>query len=341
MRFGLLVLGVMPALAWAQPPAGYYASAEGLSGQALQQALHGIIAPHTVLANSALWQAFTTTDARPDGTVWDIYSDVPGGEPPYVYQFGVDQCGTYSAEGHCFNREHSFPQSWYGSQAPMSTDLFHIYPVDAWVNQQRANWPYGTVPAPSWTSSNGGRLGPCGAPGCPGTVFEPIDAYKGDLARSMFYMFTRYRPHLPSWTSCPILENGEPAPWAMALLLAWHELDPVSDKERARQEAVFALQGNRNPYIDQPEWAQQSWVPGAFVAEHEGVSPWCWVHEGLLYSGLPEGSALTVDLFDTQGRLLGTWSGIAPPMAIGAAGQGIAIAVVAAGDRRAVLRVPY
>src|SRR5690606_27458199 len=120
-----------------------------------------------------LWQAFGLTDRKPDDTVWDIYSDVPGGTPAYTFSFGVDQCGTYQGEGDCFNREHTFPQSWYNDLPPMNSDLFHIYPTDAWVNQQRGNLAFGTVGSVNWTSTNGGKRGSCNWPGCSGTVFEP------------------------------------------------------------------------------------------------------------------------------------------------------------------------
>lgn len=267
----------------AQPPPGYYDAAEGLTGQALRQALNGIISPHTVLPNNALWAAFESTDKKDDGTVWDMYSDVPGGVPAYVYQFVADQCGTYNSEGDCFNREHSFPQSWYNSMAPMSTDLFHLYPTDAWVNQQRANWPFGSVAQPEWTSTNGGKLGPCSWPGCNGTVFEPIDAYKGDFARSYFYMLTRYLPLLPGWNS-PMMSDGAFLPWAESLLLAWHLNDPVSTKETERNNAVFVLQGNRNPYIDRPEWVQRIWGPTASVGILVADVVPAWMHEGALYA---------------------------------------------------------
>jgi len=71
-----------------------------------------------------------------NGYVWDMYSDVPGGTPAYYFTFGDDQCGNYSGEGDCYNREHSFPKSWYGDVLPMNTDLFHLYPTDGWVNQK-------------------------------------------------------------------------------------------------------------------------------------------------------------------------------------------------------------
>jgi endonuclease I len=301
MRF---LLCLLPFFASAQPPPGYYNATYQLSGEALRQALYGIINGHNVLPNSQLWGAFEATDSRPDGTVWDMYSDVPGGEPPYVYQFVVDQCGEYNNEGDCFNREHSFPQSWYGDAPPMSTDLFHVIPADGWVNQQRGNWPYGTVAVAEWTSMNGGKRGPCSWPGCNGTVFEPINEYKGDFARSYFYMLTRYLPLLGSWNT-PMMEGGDFSGWAESLLLAWHVQDPVSVKEFDRNNAVFALQGNRNPYIDQPEWAHYVWGPTAGVAETTASSLRLW-HTGDMLHVRMVHTATKADLriFDTSGRMM-------------------------------------
>lgn len=257
----LLAWGV--GLLWAacvqaQPPVGYYSSAEGLSGQPLKVALHNIIDNHTALAYNGLWGAFSSTDAKPGNKVWDMYSDIPGGTPPYTYTLGSDQCGGYSAEGDCYNREHSFPQSWFNSGNPMRTDLFHIYPTDGWVNQKRGNFAYGKVGSADWTSQNGSKVGLSVTPGYTGTVFEPIDEYKGDFARTYFYMMTRYYGAMSGWNS-PMMSDGDLAPWAMAMLVAWHDQDPVSPKETARNNAVYALQHNRNPYIDRPEWVHAIW----------------------------------------------------------------------------------
>lgn len=291
-------------IAGAQPPAGYYSAAEGLSGEPLRQALNQIISPHTVVANSAIWQAFELTDRRPDGTVWDIYSDVPGGPLPYIYEFVIDQCGNYDSEGDCFNREHTFPQSWYNSAAPMSTDLFHLMPTDAWVNQQRGNLPFATVGAVNWTSANGSKRGSCSWPGCIGTVFEPIDAYKGDIARNFLYMATRYLPLLPGWSS-PMMSGTEFLPWAEEVLVAWHELDPVSPKEVDRNNAVYGLQGNRNPFIDRPEWVGAIWGAFAGVATVAGPRIGMWYHEGVLYwTEDAGGAAVEVEVRDASGRLL-------------------------------------
>jgi endonuclease I len=278
MRILLFPVLFVAIPAFAQPPAGYYDPAEGLSGEALRQALYDIINGHTVVQNNQLWDAFALTDDKPDGTVWDIYSDVPAGSCPYVFQFVEDQCGTYDSEGDCFNREHSFPQSWFDSAAPMATDLFHIYPTDAWVNQQRGNLPYGTVANADWTSQNGGERGECSWPGCNGTVFEPIDAYKGDLARSYFYMLTRYLPNISSWNTA-MLQGDDLSGWAESLLLAWHVQDPVSEKETDRNNAVFTLQDNRNPFIDRPEWAHYIWGPTASVSSVTS-GEFIWYHSG-------------------------------------------------------------
>ncbi len=248
----------------AQPPSGYYNSAEGLTGLALKQALHNIIDNQNPLAYTALWNAFTTTDATAANKVWDIYSDVPGGTPAYLYNFGTNQCGQYSQEGNCYNREHSFPQSWFSSQNPMNTDLFHIYPTDGYVNNKRGNLPYGDVGSADWTSTNGSKLGLCVDPGFNSTVFEPIDAFKGDIARTYFYMMTRYYGQMSSWSS-PVVQGGDLIPWTRDVMLQWNDLDPVSPKEIARNNAVYARQHNRNPFIDRPEWVHAVWDPSTGV----------------------------------------------------------------------------
>ncbi len=270
----------------------------------MRSALHDIIDDHIALANSQLWAAFEACDARPDGSVWDMYSDVPDGTPAYIYQFGTDQCGTYNEEGDCFNREHSFPQSWFDSSVPASTDLFHLYPTDAWANQKRGNNAYGEVGSTTWVGSNGSKVGTCIYPGCSGVVFEPIDAYKGDFARSYFYMLVRYLPELSSWNS-PMMSGGAFLPWAENMLLEWHASDPVSPKEVARNNAVFNIQGNRNPFIDQPEWVSSIWGPSASVEEAWGRTIRTWVLEGdVQLRGLDAGQAIDVRVLDTMGRTI-------------------------------------
>lgn len=255
----ILALIVSVNLIYAQAPVGYYNSATGLSGTQLQAALHNIIKGHTVVSYAGLWGAYAYTDKKANGKVWDMYSDVPGGTPPYEFTFGSDQCGSYNSEGDCYNREHSFPKSWFGDAAPMVSDLFHIVPTDGKVNGMRSNYPYGKVGTASWTSENGSKLGNCVSPGYILTVFEPIDEYKGDFARNYFYMAVRYYTEDSGWPGSDMVVGSQPRPWALALLKLWSSQDPVSVKEINRNNAVYTYQHNRNPFIDHPEYVGAIW----------------------------------------------------------------------------------
>ncbi len=263
MRKYLLLLGVCTIqMAYGQEPAGYYNAANNLNGQLLRVALFNIIKGHTEQTYGALWTAFGTTDRKANGKVWDIYSDVPGGTPPYEYTFGINQCsGSFSNEGDCYNREHSWPRSYFNEQAPMNTDLFHIYPTDGVVNGKRDNDPYGLVDTTIlfWQSENGSRSGVNRYPGYSGRVFEPLDSFKGDLARTYFYMSTRYYSQDGGWANWAMANGADLKQWTIDMLLEWHHKDPVSAKEIARNNAVYALQHNRNPFIDHPEYADCIW----------------------------------------------------------------------------------
>ena len=245
---------------FAQIPAGYYDSASGSSGTALQQALHDIIDNHAVVTYTALWTHYQTTDVRPDnGKVWDMYSDIPGGTPAYSYTFVTDQCGNYSGEGSCYNREHSWPKSWFNEASPMYTDIFHVVPTDGYVNGRRSNYPYGEVSNPTWPSTNGSKVGPNTTAGYTGTVFEPIDAYKGDFARIYFYMSTRYLNEDSSWDTNDMVVGAQLKTWALDMMLEWHAADTVSQKEIDRNNAIYGIQGNRNPFVDHPEYSNSIW----------------------------------------------------------------------------------
>lgn len=265
-RLIAIIFIICTSVSFAQIPPGYYDSAAGLQGSALKTALFNIIKNPNVDSYSELWSDFYSTDKdnyyEHDGTVLDIYSENPNGTDPYNFTLGSDQCGTYSTEGDCYNREHSFPKSWFNNATPMYSDLFHLYPTDGKVNGQRSNYPYGEVSNPSWTSLNGSKLGPCSYPGYTGTVFEPIDEFKGDLARTYFYMATCYEDRIETWSS--VVLNGTSYPcytsWFINMLLQWNTQDPVSQKEIDRNNAVYNIQGNRNPYIDHPEWVNCIWA---------------------------------------------------------------------------------
>ncbi len=253
-------------------PAGYYDAAAGLICAPLKTALSNIIsANYHQLTYAEVWTAYQTTDmhrndANTDDIMWDMYSDNPAGAEPYTYSYGTNQCGSYNSEADCYNREHSFPKSWFNDAYPMYTDINHLFPTDGYVNGRRGNQPYGEVVAPTWTSQNGSKLGPNIYPGFSGVVFEPRNEYKGDLARGQLYMVTRYENLVVGWQgngNANDILNGTTFPaldsWYIAMLFTWHINDPVSSKEINRNNAVFALQGNRNPFIDHPEYVYKVW----------------------------------------------------------------------------------
>ena len=257
-----LFIGLSLSVLVSAQPANYYNSANGLTGNQLKVALHNIIKGHSSISYSQLWNAFWSTDNKGNGVVWDMYSDRPNGNPPYTYYLGQDQCGNYNSEGDCYNREHSWPQSWFNEQTVPRSDLHHIFPTDGFVNGKRANYPFGEVRSATWTSQNGSKLGTCKTPGYSGTVFEPIDEYKGDFARALMYMSVRYYSEDGSWSSSDMTNKSEIKKWAIDMLLRWNEQDPVSEKEKERNEVIYNdYQHNRNPFIDHPEYARMIWDP--------------------------------------------------------------------------------
>src|SRR5512138_2255578 len=161
--FLLLLSFLYLSLAWAQQPPHYYDAVAGLSGEELLDGLHQLTKDHVSVEYYSLYDHFKSTDRRPDGTVWDLYSDVPGQPPPYLYLFtSSDECGYFNGEGDCFDREHTWPKSWFGGQIyPMYSDLFIVYPADGYVNSSRSNFPYGEVGTPDQVFLAGSRLGHC------------------------------------------------------------------------------------------------------------------------------------------------------------------------------------
>lgn len=241
--------------------AEYYETATGKSGEELKKALFEIIGNPQVVSYAEIWAAFEKTDLRADGSIWDMYSDIPEGKSRYNYYFNRKRCGSFRKEGDCYNREHSVPKSWFHDAKPMYSDLFHVYPTDGYVNNRRGNLPLGEVGIFSWESTNGSRVGQNTFGNYTQTVFEPIDAYKGDFARTYFYMVTAYEDVVSGWKSPQIGGNTYPAikKWAVDMFLKWHREDPVSEKEKNRNDSVFAIQKNRNPFIDYPELAEYVW----------------------------------------------------------------------------------
>ena len=243
----------------------YYKNADGKKGAELKTALCGIIYDRTERSYNDLWTDFKSTDVREDGKVWDMYSN------KREMTFGNDQAGNYKQEGDVYNREHSFPNSWFGGKngtMPMYSDLNHLYPTDGYVNNKRANFPFGETSNPTYKSANDfSKLGPCSYPGYTGTVFEPNDEYKGDFARTYFYMVTCYEEKIADWyvkypDSKPTLDgNAYPglSSWQLTMLMKWAKTDPVSEKEINRNNAVYGIQKNRNPFIDYPGLEDYIW----------------------------------------------------------------------------------
>lgn len=251
----------------------YYASASGLSGYTLKTSLYNIINGHSAQSYSSLWTFYTSYELdqyyENDNTILDIYSERPSSSDPYSFTPSSDQCGNYSDEGDCYNREHSFPRSWFGGAvSPMNTDIHHVFPTDGKVNSYRSSYPYGEVGSASYSSENGSLLGSATSSlGYSGTVFEPIDEFKGDVARAYFYMATRYENVVDDWESNStysdaMLDGSSDQvfeDWALEMLKDWHESDPVSQKEIDRNESAYSFQGNRNPFIDHPEYVSDIW----------------------------------------------------------------------------------
>jgi endonuclease I len=258
----LLAAAITSVTVSATEPSAYYSSCEGKTGQDLLQGLESVISSHTNVGYDNLFDLYLTSDVHEDGTIWDMYSTQNWGK-----SFNNVKCGNYKYVGDCINKEHSFCKSWFGGKKqPMYSDAFHIYPTDGKVNGQRSNNPYGECANGTYLAANGnarplGKLGASTFEGYSGTVFEPDDEYKGDFARSYFYMAACYNSQFGSWSSAMLAGNNYPGftTWATNLLLKWHRQDPVSEKEINRNEAVYAKQHNRNPFIDHPELAEYIW----------------------------------------------------------------------------------
>ncbi|MBF4465326.1 endonuclease [Flavobacterium sp. LC2016-12] len=250
---------------FAQIPSGYYNTATG-TGYTLKTQLYNIIKGHTDNGYAGLYTTYQTSDVdnfyENDGTVLDMYSENPSGTDPYNYSTGTTQrCGNYSVEGDCYNREHIIPQSVFNEQSPMVSDAHFITPTDGKVNGIRSNYPHGTVASATYTAQNGGKLGSSSVSGYSGTVFEPVNAFKGDIARMYLYFATRYENTVAGY-SYAMFDGSSNKVFTTAflnLLLAWHTQDPVSAREIARNNAIYARQNNRNPYIDHPEYVNQIW----------------------------------------------------------------------------------
>jgi len=238
---------------FAQIPTGYYDGTTGLDGGALKAKLRTIIsANYHSVGYDGLYDVYETSDNYTNGKVWDMYSMKADGTANYWFTHHSDKCGAYANEGDCYNREHTIPQSW-GLNSTQKADAFIVIPSDGKVNGMRSSLPYGETGSSKNTSSNGSKTGSCSYSGYSGTIFEPIDRFKGDIARGYFYAATRY--NVSSLSGASFSGDGF-STWTKNMLLEWAANDPVSQKEIDRNDAIYSHQNNRNPYIDHPEWVE-------------------------------------------------------------------------------------
>ena len=268
-KFYSAVLLLFVTIGIAQIPSNYYSTSTG-TGYTLKTQLYNIIKGHIDPGYAGLYTTYQTSDRdyyyENDATILDMYSEKPTGVDPYNYSAGTTQrCGTYSVEGDCYNREHIIPQSTFGSAAPMVSDAHFITPTDGKVNGVRSNYPHGPVTTPTFTSLNGGKLGSSTIAGYTGPIFEPINDFKGDIARMYFYFATRYENTVAGYSYAMFngTSNQVFTTAFLNLLITWHNQDPVNAREIDRNNAIYAIQKNRNPYIDHPEYVQAIWNPTA------------------------------------------------------------------------------
>jgi endonuclease I len=224
----------------------YYKQAEGVKGKELEQILHDIIDDHTELSYRAVWEALKNTDEDPDNSNHVI-----------LFYTGRSQAKSqYGGSTNDWNREHVWAKSHgdFGTSQGPGTDLHHLKPTDVTVNSSRSNLDF----------DNGGSP----HPEAPMTFYdkdswEPSDSIKGDVARMLFYMDVRYEGD----SGEPDLElnnlvnnNKKPLHGKLAVLIEWHKEDPVDSFEVNRNEIIYdQYQGNRNPFIDHPEWVEKIW----------------------------------------------------------------------------------
>ena len=253
LLLGIFIFTVLPD--FATIPSGYYYFVKNKKKAELKTAIHTYCAPMKELDYGGgpgfTWEGFFSTDRRADSTVIDMYSNT-------VRKF----TGFSAVSG--MHIEHSFPKSWWGAYPNNAyKDLFHLYPADASANESKNNLPLGEVTGTPGFDNGVTKTGKNGFETTyTDACFEPADEFKGDFARSYFYIASVYENLAPLMQS-PMVITGSAypfwKPWAIDLLLKWNKQDPVSAKELTRIEAVYAIQGNRNPFIDYPNLAEYIW----------------------------------------------------------------------------------
>lgn len=198
------------------------------------------------------WQAFPVTDRRSDGSIWDMYSNT---RRSFTNKRGESASNV--------EIEHCFPKSWWGAiENAAWCDLYHLNPSDKQANGNKSNFPPGEVQKGDKFNNGVFRMDKATSSKYGWCCFEPADCYKGDFARAYFYIVTAYEDLVWADVAKEYLDNDsylEFKPWLTEVLLKWHRLDPVSQKELDRADQISSIQHNRNPYIDYPELVEYIW----------------------------------------------------------------------------------
>lgn len=204
----------------------YYSSTENKSEQALKNALNSSLAQNynSLSYNVARDNMYATIDNN-GGTVECVYT---GRTANFTTRSG--------ANSNIFNCEHTFPQGFFNSNQPMRSDIHHLFPTDVNANSRRGNDPFGVVSNASW-SQGGSKSG--------GGKFEPRDVQKGPSARAMMYFVIRYQDYSNHFSG---QEN---------ILRQWHKTYPPQSAEQTRNDDIYALQNNRNPFVDYPQFEER------------------------------------------------------------------------------------
>lgn len=245
--------------------AKYYSSLQGLKKEELKKALGSLLRNHKVLGygkgKGHTWDAFYSTDRMDNNEVLNRYSPEKFTFPsPYNYHAIIGM-----------NIEHSFPKSWWGgTQNDAYKDIHHLYPSSSKDNSQKGNFPMATVTNMKHDSGAGyDKVGSTTIEGRTQNCWEPGDTWKGDFSRSYMYMATTYSNL--KWVNVGLITNtnGEYPTlkeWASTLYRQWSKTDKVSEIETKRNDAVYAIQGNRNPFIDYPFISEYIWGDSVNVA---------------------------------------------------------------------------
>jgi endonuclease I len=227
----------------------YYRSAANLSGPNLARQLQRIVkaGPRVFSYGDARDHMFAAID---DATNQNVVVDV------YCGRTAKGVTDRNSAFQRGLNAEHTWPQSLGAKEEPAKSDLHHLFPADAGTNSTRNNHAYGVPGRVTETLPNyldDGMNSKIGELADGTIVFEPRDDHKGDVARALFYFYVRYGIGHKAGDGVDVLNFRK----EFGTLWRWHFVDPPSAKEKARNEAIYRLQRNRNPFIDHPEYVQR------------------------------------------------------------------------------------